>query len=65
MNSLQSNIITLKQGGMISGIFLKPLPLAFSTSGILLMEIGIFTRHLLLKYYYHINRSNEQQLHQH
>ena len=26
MNSLQSNIITLKQGGMISGVDLKPLP---------------------------------------
>ena len=29
MNSLQSNIITLKQGGMISGVDLKPLPSAF------------------------------------
>jgi len=28
-NSLQSNIITLKQGGMISGIDLKPLPSNF------------------------------------
>jgi hypothetical protein len=26
LNSLQSNIITLKQGGMISGVDLKPLP---------------------------------------
>jgi hypothetical protein len=26
MNSLQSNIITIKQGGMISGVDLKPLP---------------------------------------
>ena len=29
MNSLQSNIITLKQGGMISGVDLKPLPSDF------------------------------------
>jgi signal transduction histidine kinase len=29
MNSLQSNIITLKQGGMISGVDLKPLPSNF------------------------------------
>jgi signal transduction histidine kinase len=29
MDSLQSNIITLKQGGMISGLDLKPLPSAF------------------------------------
>ena len=29
MNSLQSNIITLKQGGMISGVDLKPLSSAF------------------------------------
>ena len=29
MDSLQSNIITLKQGGMISGVNLKPLPSAF------------------------------------
>ena len=29
MDSLQSNIITLKQGGMISGVDLKPLPSAF------------------------------------
>jgi signal transduction histidine kinase len=29
MNNLESNIITLKQGGMISGIDLKPLPSAF------------------------------------
>ena len=29
LDSLQSNIITLKQGGMISGIDLKPLPSAF------------------------------------
>ena len=29
MNSLQSNIITLKQGGMISGVDLKPLPSIF------------------------------------
>jgi len=29
MDSLQSNIITLKQGGLISGVDLKPLPLAF------------------------------------
>jgi len=29
MNSLQSNIITLKQGGMISGVELKPLPSNF------------------------------------
>jgi CheY-like chemotaxis protein len=29
MNSLQSNIITLKQGGMISGVDLKPLPSYF------------------------------------
>jgi hypothetical protein len=27
MNSLESNIITLKQGGMVSGVDLKPLPL--------------------------------------
>jgi hypothetical protein len=26
MNGLQSNIITLKQGGRISGVDLKPLP---------------------------------------
>ena len=29
MNGLQSNIITLKQGGMISGVELKPLPSEF------------------------------------
>jgi len=29
MDRLQSNIITLKQGGMISGVDLKPLPSAF------------------------------------
>ena len=29
MNSLQSNIITVKQGGMISGVDLKPLPSDF------------------------------------
>jgi hypothetical protein len=29
LDSLQSNIITLKQGGMISGVDLKPLPSAF------------------------------------
>jgi hypothetical protein len=29
MNDLQSNIITLKEGGMISGIYLKPLPSDF------------------------------------
>jgi signal transduction histidine kinase len=29
MDSLQSNIITLKQGGLISGVDLKPLPSAF------------------------------------
>src|SRR5215469_7532466 len=29
MNRLQSNIITLKQGGMISGVDLKPLPSEF------------------------------------
>ena len=29
MDSLQSNIITLKQGGMISGVDLKPLPTDF------------------------------------
>ncbi|MDP9288848.1 MAG: hypothetical protein M3P08_11710 [Thermoproteota archaeon] len=29
MNSIQSNIITLKQGGMISGVDLKPLPSDF------------------------------------
>ena len=29
MNSLQSNIITLKQGGIISGVDLKPLPSYF------------------------------------
>jgi hypothetical protein len=29
MNSLQSNIITLKQGGMVSGVDLKPLPSDF------------------------------------
>jgi len=29
MNGLQSNILTLKQGGMISGVGLKPLPSAF------------------------------------
>ena len=29
MNSLQSNIITLKEGGMISGVDLKPLPSDF------------------------------------
>ena len=29
MNSLQSNIITLKQGGMISGVDLEPLPSDF------------------------------------
>jgi signal transduction histidine kinase len=29
MDSLQSNIITLKQGGMISGVDLKPLPSVF------------------------------------
>jgi hypothetical protein len=29
MNGLQSNIITLKQGGMTSGVDLKPLPLEF------------------------------------
>jgi signal transduction histidine kinase len=29
MDRLQSNIITLKQGGMISGVNLKPLPSAF------------------------------------
>ena len=29
MNSLQSNIITLKQGGMISGVDLQPLPSDF------------------------------------
>jgi signal transduction histidine kinase len=29
LDSLQSNIITLKQGGMISGVNLKPLPSAF------------------------------------
>jgi hypothetical protein len=29
MDSLQSNIITLKQGGMISGVDLKPLPSDF------------------------------------
>jgi hypothetical protein len=28
-NNLESNIITLKQGGMISGIDLKPFPSAF------------------------------------
>src|SRR5713226_2370560 len=28
-DSLQSNVITLKQGGMISGVDLKPLPSAF------------------------------------
>jgi hypothetical protein len=29
MNGLQSNILTLKQGGMISGVGLKPLPSVF------------------------------------
>jgi signal transduction histidine kinase len=29
INSLQSNILTLKQGGMLSGVDLKPLPSAF------------------------------------
>jgi CheY-like chemotaxis protein len=29
INSLQSNIVTLKQGGMISGVVLKPLPSGF------------------------------------
>jgi hypothetical protein len=29
MNSLQSNIITLKQGGTISGVELKPVPFGF------------------------------------
>ena len=29
MNSLQSNIITLKQGGMVSGVDLEPLPSDF------------------------------------
>src|SRR6516225_2797942 len=29
MDTLQSNIITLKQGGMISGVDLKPLPSEF------------------------------------
>ena len=29
MNGLQSNIVTLKQGGMISGVDLKPLPSEF------------------------------------
>jgi hypothetical protein len=29
MNGLQSNVITLKQGGMISGVDLKPLPSEF------------------------------------
>ncbi|HMH10987.1 MAG TPA: type IV pili methyl-accepting chemotaxis transducer N-terminal domain-containing protein [Candidatus Nitrosopolaris rasttigaisensis] len=29
MNNLESNIITLKQGGMISGIDIKPLPSTF------------------------------------
>ena len=40
MNRLESNIITLKQGGMISGVDLKPLRQTLSASGILLMEIG-------------------------
>jgi hypothetical protein len=63
MDGLQSNIIALKQGGMISGVDLKPLRI-FSTSGILLIELGIFTKLLLLKYC-HINRSKQQQHHQH
>ena len=29
INSLKSNILTLKQGGMLSGVDLKPLPSAF------------------------------------
>ena len=37
MNGLQSNIITLKQEGMISGVDLKPLP-SDLTSGILLID---------------------------
>jgi len=53
MNSLQSNIITLKQGGMISGVDLKPLPSNFMDLWNTVMIGGMATKLLLINCLHH------------
>lgn len=65
MNRLESNIITLKQGGMISGVDLKPLSSDFVDLRNIVNGNWNLTKHpLLKKCRCHINRSKEQQHHQ-
>ena len=62
VNALQSNIITLKQGGMVSDVDLKPLPSNFFDLWNIVNRNYI--KHLLLKYC-HISRPKQRHRHQH
>ena len=51
MYKLQTNIMTLKQGGTISGINLKSLPSDFLDLSDVLTKIGVFSKRILLIIY--------------